>query len=492
MTLVGGRLPNEDLFNLRQFNDSLGGQAALYSDMAGGDLTAHLGLTPGSNIGEMGAETAIVVVACDLENEAPIWYLRIRAAAKRGAKLVVINPRPTKLDDVAAVVVRYRYGDESAAVRAFLPGAGTAANVPQAALDAVSGAENLVVFYGSEGLGLAGSRDVAEACAALVQSTDRAGRPNNGLVGVWSKNNMQGAFDMGFAPVDDLGGQLAKAGAAYIVAADPAGDDPLLAKALQGVGFVIVQDMFLTPTAQLADIVLPVQSFIEREGTFTSGERRVQRFYPAVASFRGVMADFRITAELGKRLGYDIEGRAPSLIFQRLSEALKDYAGLTYPKLAEVHDQWPLIRRHDLFYGGTGYENRQGLGVQLQPAAQNGRAAQTAGTDGKLSAQAGEVLLTPITRLYDRGTTVLPTLLLHARMARPELWMHPTTASEFSLAHNDHATFDLGTGPVEVEIKLDEMLPKGIALVPRSVGIPVSAPRSVKLQRLAATQNVAL
>ena len=73
-------------------------------------------------LAKMGAETAILVVASDLEEEAPIWYLRVRGAAKRGAKLIVVNPRPTKLDHFATHVVRYAYGDEAAAVRAFLPG----------------------------------------------------------------------------------------------------------------------------------------------------------------------------------------------------------------------------------------------------------------------------------------------------------------------------------------------------------------------------------
>ncbi len=201
--LAGGRLPNEDLFNLRKLAEGLGGTPALYTDMAGGEWTARIGLPPASNIAKMGAETAILVVASDLENEAPIWYLRLRQAAKRGAHLIVLNPRPTKLDGAAKHALRYTYGSEAAAVRAFLPG-GQVPEGYRAAVDAFTAAENAVIFFGSEGLGLEGSRALADAGAALLLATNHTGRPNNGLVGVWSKANLQGAWDMGFTPLNDL------------------------------------------------------------------------------------------------------------------------------------------------------------------------------------------------------------------------------------------------------------------------------------------------
>jgi len=71
LTVASGRLSNEDLFNLRQLTLGLKGQTALYTHMEGGDLTAQVGLGQGSNFGAMGPETAILVVACDLEEEAP-------------------------------------------------------------------------------------------------------------------------------------------------------------------------------------------------------------------------------------------------------------------------------------------------------------------------------------------------------------------------------------------------------------------------------------
>jgi len=493
VTLAGGRLSNEDLFMLKKLTHGQGGKAVLHSYMAGGDWTARIGLPPGSNISDMGPETAILVVASDLEEEAPIWYLRVRAAAKRGAKLIVANPRPTKLDSVAAHIVRYAYGEESVVLQGFMPGQDASApEALESAVQAFQEAENAVVFFGSEGLGLAESRVLANTCAALLLDTNHTGRPNNGLVGVWPKANLQGAWDMGFAPQEDLDEQLAKADVVYIAAADPAGDDPRLANALENAGFVIVQELFLTETAQMADVILPVQSFIEREGSFTSGERRVQRFYPAVAPFSGPRQDFQITAQLGQHLGHPIGGQAASRVMLQIAQEVPDYAGLSYQKLAQVHDQWPIVHREDMYYGGASYHNKQGLGVQLQPQVESGRwsddparrAEQKSGLTASPQIQPGEIWLAPITRLYDRGATVLPTQLLHARMAGPEIWLNPDTAASLQLAQNEHVALGLEHAPAEVMVKLDEALPQGVGLVARSVGIPISAPQAVKLQRI--------
>ena len=107
LTLVSGRLSNEDLFNLNELTNGLGGKTALYTHMAGGDLVAQLGVGKGTNLADLGAGTVILVVASDLEEEAPIWWLRVKQAAQRGATLIVANPRQTKLERYASQVVRY-------------------------------------------------------------------------------------------------------------------------------------------------------------------------------------------------------------------------------------------------------------------------------------------------------------------------------------------------------------------------------------------------
>jgi NADH-quinone oxidoreductase subunit G len=108
LTLASGRLSNEDLFNLHALAVSAGGKPALYTHMAGGDLVDKVGLGKGTNFADMGKGTAILVVASDLEEEAPIWWLRLKQAAQRGATLIVANPRLTKTDRYARL--RNTYG----------------------------------------------------------------------------------------------------------------------------------------------------------------------------------------------------------------------------------------------------------------------------------------------------------------------------------------------------------------------------------------------
>ena len=94
----------------------------------------------------MGKSSTIVVVASDLYEEAPIWYLRVKQAAQRGATLIVANPRETKLDRFASFVIRYAYGDEAKTVQDLTKKGKIG--------DAFVKAENAIILFGSEGLGL--------------------------------------------------------------------------------------------------------------------------------------------------------------------------------------------------------------------------------------------------------------------------------------------------------------------------------------------------
>lgn len=475
--LASGRLANEDLFNLKSLAEHSDGRAVLYSHMAGGELTSLVGVSEGTNFGRMGAGTAIVVVASDLYQEAPIWYLRIKQAAARGATLIILNPRETKLDRYASFVVRYAYGDEVKAVNDL----GKKSKIS----DAFVKAENAVILYGSEGLGLSGSAAVASACARLLQDTEHIGRPDNGLIGVWSRANDQGAWEMGFEVEEDLA-KVLKGKSVYIVGCDPVADDPKLAKALEGAGFVAVQDVMETATTEIADVVLPAQAFTEREGTLTSGERRVQRFYPAVPVTGDAKADFSITSQIARHMGIVLEGTSISAVFDILAASVKSFDGLTYARLAEIKPQWPIVGRGDLYYGGTTYENTQGMGAHLSAAATRGEKLNIPRVHATREAaprpKENELLAVPVTKLYDRGTTVMPAGLLHDRIGDASVVLHPDAAKDLGVEAGQTVNVSFNGVSGEAVVKLDDTISVGVALIPRSMGLAIREPVPVKVK----------
>jgi NADH-quinone oxidoreductase subunit G len=343
-------------------------------------------------------------------------------------------------------------------------------------------ADNRVVFFGAEGLGLGGSARLANALAEMAAGHRNAGRPNNGLVAVHPHANDQGAWDQGFRPPTDLAAALLGANAAYLAASDPLGDGAIAASALDGLDCLIVQDLFLTETAARADIVLPAQAYVERDGSYTSGERRVQRFYSVVPEAPGTRPDFTITAQIAMRLGLELEGRIVPRAFANLTAATPAYEGLTFMRLAQVEEQFPIVGRGDMYYGGTTYENSQGLGVQL-PLQESGAAGWQPPAVGK-SAATG-LTAVPITRLYDHGTLIAKSGTLAARLDQVHAVLHPEDAARLDLQDGARAAIILNGSPgTEVRLVIDASIPQGFVLVPRSMGIPLHRPAPVKVSAL--------
>ncbi|MCS7248585.1 MAG: NADH-quinone oxidoreductase subunit NuoG [Anaerolineales bacterium] len=493
LTLASGRLSNEDLFNLRKLSEGLGGKIALYTQMSGGEQVMQVGLAKESNLAELGQGDAILVIASDLHQEAPIWWLRVKQAAERGATLIVAHPRPTRLEKFAKHVLRYRYGDEAGLLLAMLNS--LSAKRPalpervstlwrddqvQAAAKAFAEAQNAVIFFGNEGVGLQASQALAQACLNLLLATNHAGRPNNGLIPVWQRPNDQGAWELGWRPLPNLDEAISQANAIYVVACDPAGDNPTLPLTPD---FLVVQDLFLTATAKLAHVVLPALPFTEREGSLVNGERRVQRYYPAVPPRPSARADFTITGQLGKLLGIDLEDRLASKVMLRIAAEVPAFSGITYTALAYAPEQWPIIGREDLYYGGTTYENKQGIGVQLPNALQQGE--QVTLTWPSL-AQATEIngglLAVPVTKLYDSGSTLVHSKLLDQRRVAAVLWIHPDEAAAHAVQEGDLVHLQFGEASAMATAILDKTVPQGVILLPRSAGIPLLEPCAAQLK----------
>ncbi|SHF29499.1 formate dehydrogenase major subunit [Desulforamulus putei DSM 12395] len=217
------------------------------------------------------------------------------------------------------------------------------------------------------------------AAANLALLCGQIGRESTGINPLRGQNNVQGACDMGalpqflagYQPVADetcrkkfseaWGGpipdqpgltvgemmQAAIRGSIkgmYIVGENPVisdADANHVEKALNNLDFLVVQDIFLTETAKLADVVLPAASFAEKDGTFTNTERRVQRVRQAVQPIGNSKADWQIICALAEALGLPMRYQNPEEIFNEMAALTPSYAGIRYERLEKEGIQWP-------------------------------------------------------------------------------------------------------------------------------------------------------
>jgi predicted molibdopterin-dependent oxidoreductase YjgC len=212
--------------------------------------------------------------------------------------------------------------------------------------------------------------------------TGNLGRPGTGLYPLRSGANSQGLADMGVRPDVLPGGQeladaetVARVEAAwgarlgglapgvtvdemiagiengditalYVVGADPVlavPDDQRLRAAMQRLDFLVVQDAFLSDTAQYADVVLPASVAGEDEGTFTNGERFVQRVRAAAPCHAESRPDWKIVQTIANTLGGDWAYAAPVDVMREITEVVPAYKGLSYDRLDEAAIQWPCL-----------------------------------------------------------------------------------------------------------------------------------------------------
>ncbi len=532
--IAGGRLSNEDYYALQKLIRTQGSNdlAAYPPQAAGGEFSAWYGVGVGTNFLDMGQGDAIMVVASDLHEEAPLWWLRIIAAAKRGAQVIVVNGRETRLDKCATHRVRYRYGDEIATLNAMLgsledlqPGRPVegldeavqharqfkVSDAAGAAAHAFAQAENAILLVGSEGLTGEASRNLAQAASNLLVATGHVGRANNGLIVVWPTANGQGASDMGFRPdyspgylpVERPGRDYEAILEAfqnndlkvlYIAGADPVFDDPAAEQALrQTKGTIIVQDMFLTATAELADVVLPTQSVAEREGTYTSGERRVQRFYPAIEPVGESKPDWLAVQMVGEKLGHGRPAVAAPVILAEISRTVPQYAGITYQKLAQVIEQFPDVGGDDLYYGGTAFQNFHGLGVQWAALAEDAGATlamRPAAAGGSLAAaEKDSLVIVPVRLIYDAEPVLLKSGLLHQRIPAPHLGLNPADAAQMGVNDGDALAVTLNGRRVMADAYLDARVPRGVATMPRRLQ-PQGAPPAATVAPVAKVERI--
>ena len=227
--------------------------------------------------------------------------------------------------------------------------------------------------------------DNVKSTANLMMLTGNLGRPGGGVNPLRGQNNVQGACDMGALPnvysgyqkvtdeatrtkmremwgVDDIA--EGKAGytvtemvnvladthgtlkCMYIMGENPMLSDPDIRHvedALRNLEFLVVQDIFLTETGRLADVILPAACYAEKDGTQTNTERRVQRWRKAQDPPGDAKPDWQILCDLGKRMGYEREFafENPEAIFAEVTAVTPSYHGMSYARLDPDGLHWP-------------------------------------------------------------------------------------------------------------------------------------------------------
>lgn len=216
--------------------------------------------------------------------------------------------------------------------------------------------------------------------ANLAMLTGNVGKSSSGVNPLRGQNNVQGACDMGALPnvfpgyqavadaasrdkfakewgvpvadkpgltITDVfaAGTEGKVKALYISGENPAVTDPdatHVQEFLKKLDFLVIQEIFLTETAELADVVLPGASFAEKDGTFTNSERRVQRVRKAIEPVGDSRPDWLITCQIAQRMGYNnFEYKNPSGIFDEMARLTPSYGGISFKRIEKFGLQWP-------------------------------------------------------------------------------------------------------------------------------------------------------
>ncbi len=381
------RASNEDNFVLQQFTRQVIGSANIDHRLGSTRRDYHAHRPKPGAILDLEKADIVLLIGTDLTAEAPVLDLVLKRSLLFGkSKLIIANPRHTDLNKSAAQWLQYTPGTEIALINALIQATLEAATAPVAGVDVVkqgigsksvaqlaelagtneaairsaaalfSGARLGSILYGRSA---AESRDGAYFLAALHNLTlisGHAGKPGHVALEVVTEANTWGARDMGVLPDAGVWGEAVtnrglgtgemlqaaidgKLQALYVMQSNPAVEFANQAKALQAlkaVPFLVVQDMFLTETAQLAHVVLPSTSGAERNCTFTNIEGRVQRTVRAMSPRGGSLDDWQSLANIAEDLGSPLGYETVDSVVKVLREALNGRSTSSAPKLQRV------------------------------------------------------------------------------------------------------------------------------------------------------------
>ncbi len=340
--------------------------------------------------------------------------------------------------------------------------------------------------------------DNVKAIANLAILTGNIGRESTGVNPLRGQNNVQGASDAACLPnvfpgyqkvglpevqkkfeeawgvkLPDSPGLTStemiiaafekRLKAMYIMGENPVVTDPNAhhtVKALETLDFLVVQDIFLTDTARLADVVLPAASAFEKEGTFTNTERKVQRVRKAIDSPGQARDDLSIIMELSRRMGYPMEYSSPRDVLREWGELWPPIQGITYERLEEEGLQWPCP---DESHPGTPYLYKDGFPkgkVPFSPVSFN-PPAETTDEDYPLVLTTGRNLFQ-----YHSGTMTRQVEPIEAHCGTPYVEISPGDSRRLRIRDGAAIRIVSRRGAVTVSARITERVAEGTVFLP--------------------------
>ena len=383
------------------------------------------------------------------------------------------NARDTRLEDFALQGARNDRVVEGDSIRY---GAGEAVAVMSeletqhpAIAERLSQAENLVIVAGAEGLTLKGSAALAQAAANFLIETGHVGRPNNGLLSPLPGANGMGLHYLGYSPEASLAIAAEPPKVLIVAQAELLDDDPSARAWLSQVETIIYANFFDDGISELAQYLLPIQTFAERDGSFVNGERRVQRFYTAQGPIGQALPAWKLYGSLRQAMGMSHLKPSAAAVMLELSKNVAALDGMSYRALGQVKRQFPDVGGRDQYYGGTAYSNEGGLGIQIPSAADGKKQLKPVAVAASAPAAAdeGELLIMPVTRLYNRQRNFRPSLLMEPRILAASAILNSADAQTLGIIQNDVIEISAGESTLRVRADISDEIAEGLVVLPR-------------------------
>ncbi len=341
--------------------------------------------------------------------------------------------------------------------------------------------------------------DNVKSLANLAMLCGNLGIPGGGVNPLRGQNNVQGACDMGGLPnvytgyqvvtSSEIREKMAKAWgvsqlpdkvglkvtemvpmaldksirALYIVGENPIVSDADIShvkKALENLDFLVVQDIFLTDTAKLADVVLPAAAFAEKDGTFTNTERRVSRVRKAIEPPGEAKADHEIICELATRMGYKMEYSSVEEIFEEIRKVTPSYAGITFDRIEKEGLHWPCP---DENHPGTPilHTEKFPIGRSKFHAIEYLPPAESVDEEYPLWLTTGRILFQ-----YHTGTMTRRVEGLNKIAPECFVEISPTDAATYGLSDGDMVEVASRRGKVVAKVKVSHRARDGVVFMP--------------------------